>query len=176
MNGETGATVGTINLSGTTHTLPGDYPSDPWTFTGTANYNNQNGTVHNSIGYGTCSGTPGGVILPPINSDGSSVYTRKGGSTIPVKFSVCDANGNPISDPYCGLRGHGGQLTMLSAVRGRVETVNESGVTDIPDVAFRYSGGQWIFNMATNNLQQGYTYTFRINLKVGSITFVVGVK
>ena len=48
VNGETGATVGTINLSGTTHTLPSDYPSDPWTFTGTANYNNQNGTVHES--------------------------------------------------------------------------------------------------------------------------------
>ena len=49
MNGETGATVGTINLSGTTHTSPGDYPSDPWTFTGTANYSNQNGTVHDLI-------------------------------------------------------------------------------------------------------------------------------
>ncbi len=65
VNGETGATVGTINLSGTTHTLPGDYPSDPWTFTGTANYNNRNGTVHDVIHYGTtCTGSdPGGRHL-----------------------------------------------------------------------------------------------------------------
>ena len=31
-----------------------------------------------TIGYGTCTGgTPGGVILPPINSDGSSVYNAR---------------------------------------------------------------------------------------------------
>jgi hypothetical protein len=30
--------------------------------------------------------------------------------------------------------------------------------------------------MATTNLNQGSTYTFRINLAYGSITFKVGVK
>lgn len=45
-------------------------------------------------------------------------------------------------------------------------------------VAFRWdaSGQQWIFNMATSNLQSGNTYTFRINLANGYIVFVVGVK
>jgi len=67
---------------------------------------------------------------------------------------------------------------MLSAVRGTIDNVNESGVTDVPDVAFRWnaSGQQWIFNMATSNLQSGNTYTFRINLANGYIIFVVGVK
>jgi hypothetical protein len=47
---ETGATVGTVDVSGTTHTNAGDYPSDPWTFTdATGNYNNANGTVHDAI-------------------------------------------------------------------------------------------------------------------------------
>jgi len=46
----------------------------------------------------------------------------------------------------------------------------------IPDVAFRYTGSQWIFNMATTNLNQGSTYTFRINLAYQSIIFKVGVK
>src|SRR5206468_12644186 len=51
-----------------------------------------------TIGYGNCTGpNPGGVILPPINLDGTSVYKRKAGSTIPVKFTLCDANGMPIS-------------------------------------------------------------------------------
>src|SRR5437588_559762 len=44
VNGEMGVTVGTVDVSGTTHTLPGDYASDPWSLTATANYNNTNGT------------------------------------------------------------------------------------------------------------------------------------
>jgi hypothetical protein len=104
------------------------------------------------------------------------VYPRKGGSTIPVKFRVCDANGNPISNPAAVFAGTGGTITMLSDVRGTVDNVNEATDNDIPDVAFRYSSGQWIFNMATTNLQQGHSYTFRINLAYGSITFKVGVK
>ena len=37
VNGETGATVGTVALD-TTHTNAGTYGSDSWSFTGTANY------------------------------------------------------------------------------------------------------------------------------------------
>ena len=39
VNGETGATVGTVDVSNTTHTNAGTYASDSWSFTGTANYN-----------------------------------------------------------------------------------------------------------------------------------------
>ena len=40
-----------LNLSGTSHTNAGDYPSDSWTFTDvTGNYNNDSGTVDDSIG------------------------------------------------------------------------------------------------------------------------------
>ena len=170
-----------LNLSGTTHSNPGDYLTDPWTFTDvTGNYNNASGTVHDGIGYGMCSASvgPGGVILPPINSDGTSVYNRKGGSTIPVKFRVCNAAGASISNPALVFAGTGGTLTMLSAVRGTIDNINETTGTDIPDVAFRWDGQQWIFNMATNNLTSGSTYVFRINLAYApaSITFVVGVK
>jgi len=49
VNGETGATVGLVDVSGTTHINAGAYPGDPWTFTGTANYNNSNGTVDDNI-------------------------------------------------------------------------------------------------------------------------------
>jgi hypothetical protein len=170
-----------LNLNGTTHTNPGDYPTDPWTFTDvTGNYNNASGTVHDGIGYGICSVGPGDVILPPINSDGTSVYQRKGGSTIPVKFRVCNASGASISNPAVVFAGTGGTLTMLSAVRGTINNINEIDGTDIPDVAFRWdaSGQQWIFNMATSNLTSGSTYAFRINVAYApaSITFVVGVK
>jgi hypothetical protein len=181
--GDTVAVVtGSATYTGTAvgATLPGTYTITPTQATLSAtNYDFTpfvNGTL--TIGYGTCTGSnPGHVILPPINSDGTSVYKRQGGSTIPVKFTVCDANGNPISDPNAVFAGTGGQLTMLSDVRGQVENINEVAGTDIPDAAFRWSSGIWIFNMATNNLQSGHQYTFRINLKDGSgIQFVVGIK
>jgi len=147
----------------------------------TADYNSAGPkTVAINVGYGMCSAAvgPGGVILPPINSDGTSVYNRKGGSTIPVKFRVCNASGASISNPAIVFAGTGGTLTMLSAVRGTIDNVNEVTGTDIPDVAFRWDGQQWIFNLATTNLTSGSTYAFRINLAYApaSITFVVGVK
>jgi len=159
-------------------TLPGSY-SALGTFTsGSPNYvSGGSGTAAVNIGYGVCSAGPGGVILPPINSDGSSVYQRKGGSTIPVKFRVCAANGSVIANPAAVFGSNSaGSITMLSAVRGTVTVVNEDTIADIPDVAFRFDGSQWIFNMATSNLQSASTYTFRINLANGDIVFMVGVK
>jgi hypothetical protein len=40
VGGQTGATVGTVDVRNTTHTNAGTYAADYWTFTGTANYNN----------------------------------------------------------------------------------------------------------------------------------------
>ena len=131
-----------------------------------------------NITYGNCGGgTPSGVILQPINADGSSVFP-KAGRTVPVKFTVCDASGNSISNPSAVFAGTGGQLTMLSAVRGQLPVLDESAYNDIPDAAFRYTGGQWIFNMSTSNLSSGNTYTFRINLAYSpaSIVFKIAIK
>ncbi|MEO7489993.1 MAG: T9SS type A sorting domain-containing protein, partial [Ferruginibacter sp.] len=50
VNGETGATVGTINVSGTTHTPAGTYNGDIWSFVGNSNYNTASGTVNDVIG------------------------------------------------------------------------------------------------------------------------------
>ncbi len=92
------------------------------TYSGSANYAATTTTAEIQIGYGTCSAAVGSgkVILQPINSDGTSVYNRKGGSTIPVKFRVCDAAGRPISNAAAVFAGTGGALTMLSSVRGTV--------------------------------------------------------
>jgi hypothetical protein len=51
-----------------------------------------------------------------------------------------------------------------------------TGVTDIPDAAFHQVGNHWQFNLVTTNLEAGYTYTFEIPLKIGSIQFTVAVK
>ena len=49
VNGETGATVGAVDVTGTSHTAAGDFPTDPWSFTATANYNNASGAMHDHI-------------------------------------------------------------------------------------------------------------------------------
>jgi hypothetical protein len=172
-------------IGGTVYSASTTAPTNPGTYSATAsyaesaNYLGSTDTKTFTIGYGVCNVSygPGGVILPPINSDGTSVYPRKGGSSIPVKFAVCDAAGMPISNAAAVFAGGtGGALTMLSAVHGTVDVINEPGISEIPDVAFRWAGDKWIFNMATSNLAAGTTYTFRINLAVESIQFRVGVK
>ena len=157
--------VGT--LSATNYDFPGPSPGTYFL----------NGTL--TIGFGTCTGSdPGAVILPPINADGSSVYKRKAGSTIPVKFKVCDASGNSISDPNVVFpTGCCGSVTLTSIRRGTVDNVNENGVSDIPGSAFSFTGDKWQLNMSTTNLQAGDTDTFQIALKDGSyVTFTVGLK
>src|SRR5262249_30176495 len=173
----------TLSLSGTTHTNPGDYNEAGrsrmllvTTITPAVRLIRWVWRTTSSTTARAAGRHPGGVILPPINSDGTSIYPRKGGSTIPVKFTVCDAAGNPIADPAAVFAGTGGSLTMLSAVRAQMTTVNESAENAIPDVAFRFTGSQWIFNMGTNNLQSGTDYKFRINLAYGRIIFKVGIK
>ena len=175
-NGSGVATKTGASLSGI---YPGFYQSGVGaSFAGDSSYSPSSGTASLTVTYGTCIGTdPGGVILPPINSDGSSVYKRQGGSTIPVKFTVCDASGNPIFDPNAVfLNGCCGSITTLTRMRGTVNNVNESGTNDIPDVAFHLVGNHWQFNLVTTNLDAGYTYTFQINLKSGTIPFTVAVK
>jgi MBG domain (YGX type) len=141
-----------------------------------SNYTITNTGATFSIGYGTCTGgTPGGVILPPINPDGSSVW--KVGSTIPVKFTVCGANGQPISDASAVFASGYGTVQWINTVRGTVDNINEAPFNDIPDTAFRWTGGQWIFNMATSNLQKNNTYQYRIPLKNGDfVYFTAGTK
>ena len=48
-----------LNLSGTTHTVPGDWPTDPWTFNSAntnTNYFSESGSVHDHIGTWTITG------------------------------------------------------------------------------------------------------------------------
>jgi hypothetical protein len=179
--GDTGAVVSgsasfTTNPTGAT--LPGTYTITP--AQGTLSAANYDFTTFNTgtltMGYGTCTGSnPGGVILPPINQDGSSVW--KVGSTVPVKFTVCGSNGQPISDPTAVFASGYGSITLINTVRGTVNGVNESTYNDIPDSAFRWSSGIWIFNMATANLDKNATYSYRIALKNGSfVYFTAGTK
>src|SRR5207249_6319088 len=70
VNSESGATVGTVDVSNTTHTAAGTYASDTWSFTGTANYNNiASTTITDSIGKATAV-----VVVTPYTSP-TTTYT-----------------------------------------------------------------------------------------------------
>jgi len=115
--GVKGETLAGLDLSGTTHTDVGDYPTDPWAFTDvTGNYNNLSGSVHDSLtlatatcsirGYtgnydgqahgaaGSCTGASGttldGLLL------GSS-FTNVGVYTVNWSFTNPDVTNSPLS-------------------------------------------------------------------------------
>jgi len=123
--------VGGLNQSVPITYAPGGSttPLNPGSYSAIATYPGDGDHTGSSAGpvtiiitYGVCSAGvgPGGVILQPINSDGTSVYQRKGGSTIPVKFTVCDAFGNSHLQLGAVFAGTVGSLTMLSEVRGTI--------------------------------------------------------
>jgi hypothetical protein len=113
---------------------------------------------------GSCLGSAGHQVLQPVNADGSSAFKK--GSTVPIKFRVCDASGASIGTP-----GVVSQLRAMKKVSGTVEsTVLESIVSTTPDTSFRWdaTAQQWIFNLNTKNLTGGYTYFYAIDLNDGS--------
>jgi len=115
-------------------------------------------------------GAPSRTALQPINADGSSVF--KQGSTVPVKFRVCDAKGNSIGTP-----GVVASFQQIQTINGTESTVNEPVDSTTPNTEFRWSGDQWVFNMNTKTLTAGKTYTYRVTLNDGtSFDFKFGLK
>lgn len=120
-----------------------------------------------------CLGQPGHQVLPPVNADGSSVF--KAGRTIPVKFRVCDAQGNSIS-----TAGVVSSFRLIQTISGTVTlSVDESVASTTPDTAFRWdaSDQQWIYNVSTSGLAADRTYVYRIYLNDGTyIDFMHGLR
>ena len=88
VNGETGATVGTVDVSKTTHTKAGIYASDTWNFPATANYNSiANTTITDIINPGALSKFVFSTIASP----------RTAGTPFTVTITAEDANGNTVT-------------------------------------------------------------------------------
>jgi hypothetical protein len=136
----------------------------PHTFSVTATDNAGNtatraNTYHVTFSTAACLGDAGHSVLQPINVDGTSVFKQK--STVPVKFRVCDANGNSI-----GLNVVAG-FSLVSMTAGTTTTaVNEPVDSTTPNDTFRWdpSAQQWIFNSNTKSLSANRTYGFAITL------------
>ncbi len=110
-------------------------------------------------------------FLPPIKEDGSGVYNK--GKTLPVKFKLRDANGNPYSGASARLyiakisnNATGGDEIPLSS--GGADTGNE----------FRYDrgAGNYVYNLSTGSMSTGL---WQIKAVLGNgqvITTVVSIR
>ena len=118
-----------------------------------------------------CQGAPvSNPILQPVNNDGSSTF--KQGSTVPLKFRACDANGVSVG-PTTEVPNIVASFVLDHTSNG-APGVNEVPDSTTPDTAFRWSATdkQWIFNLSTKNLGAGKTYFFKVTL-VGGASFQI---
>src|SRR2546428_445387 len=126
-NGETGATVGTVDVSHTTHTPAGTYATDYWDFTGTANYTDiGNTTITDSIAKATAT-----VVITPYTSPGTT-YT-----------------GLPHTAAVTSISGVNGETGAT------VGTVDVSHTTHTP--AGTYASDYWFFTGTANYNDIGNT-------------------
>jgi hypothetical protein len=113
-----------------------------------------------------------GGFLPPVSLDGRSLF--KLGSTIPVKFQLFDAVGNPVSDAVARI-----QVVQLSNGEPAGEpqdAVSTSAATT--GNLFRYdsTGQLYIFNLATKPLSAG-SWRIIVNLNDGTSQSIdIGIK
>jgi hypothetical protein len=102
-------------------------------------------------------------VLQPVNADGSSVF--KLGSTVPVKFQLTGASAGITNLP----------AKLYIAQQDSVDpvAVNEAVSTAAADSGntFRYTGGQYLFNLSTKGLSKG-TWYMRIDLGDGTNNIV----
>ena len=110
----------------------------------------------------------GNPILQPVNNDGTSTF--KQGSTVPLKFRACDANGNPIG-PTTAVPNIVMSFVLDHTTSGTAAP-NETVDSTTPDTAFRWSPDQWIFNLSTKNLTSNKIYYYKVTL-VGGASFMI---
>ena len=128
VNGETNGTVGTIDVSGTTHTNANTYNSDAWTLTGTSNYNNiGNTTITDTINQKTVTlsatkpydgntSLTGDVVVGTAGATGIGSETLGVVDTSAVAFSKDAGPGNYITGGVTLADGTNGGLAANYAL------------------------------------------------------------
>jgi hypothetical protein len=115
VNGETGATVGTVDVSHTTHTNARTYTSDYWSFTGTANYNNiGNTTITDYIG-------PRDAL---VNYIGQTTFVTSGTSATTAQVTLSASVQDPTGTALVGA-------TMVPQPDGSVLYVKSSSISSM---------------------------------------------
>jgi YDG domain/MBG domain (YGX type)/Kelch motif/Galactose oxidase, central domain len=180
ISGDVVSSATLTSAAATASAIPGSYSIVPSAAVGTGlgNYTITyvNGTLKVAFLTGALcnNGLASGIILQPINADGSSVF--KAGSTVPTKFVVCDANHNSVG-PNAAFPNSSvvKSYIIAAATQGTVSGVDETQYSTTPDQFFRWdsTAQQWIFNQATgkatNLTTTGVTYLFQITLIDGTV-------
>jgi hypothetical protein len=134
-----------------------------------------NPSVKASITYKVTYSTEyGGKILQPleqVTSPGGLSKSYKQGSTLPIKFQLCDYYGKPVgpSSPLPSLA-----IAKLSSTTDSYDAVQvlDSGLSNDNGIAFRYDSvaQQYVFNLSTKQLTQG---TYRITVTLDDSSTIV---
>lgn len=113
-----------------------------------------------------------GVYSPLSNCHATKV---RRGSTVPVKFRLYDCSNTQITsvllNPAGGPDAHTIDVTFnqCNAPDGAVD-VDDAGNSNDNGINFRYSGGNWIYNLKTNSSYNLHTtYRIRIRLNDGTV-------
>jgi len=121
-------------------------------------------SINYSVGYGVC------LLYDPTRS-------VQGGSTIPLKIQLCDANNADVSSSSIVVHG----LSLAQASTNASEVLQGSGNAN-PDNDFRFDStlgptGGYIFNLSTKGLTTGsYLLTFTAGTDPSSHTLVFQVR
>ncbi len=92
VNGEMGATVGSVTLN-TTHTIAGTYATDSWSFTGTGNYNNISSTTITDIIRARCA---------TVNYIGQTTFVTSGTSATTAQVTLTASMQDPTGTGLVG--------------------------------------------------------------------------
>jgi CSLREA domain-containing protein len=115
-------------------------------------------------------------FMQPINDTGHSqiciapcpVSIFKGGSTVPTKFQLKDANGNIVQSTALPL--------WVTPQKGSAtsSSVDESLYTDPATVgtAYSWSGNQYVYNWSTKGFASGFYWRIGVQLDDGQIYYV----
>jgi hypothetical protein len=136
-------------------------------------------TVNNIITGACTSLSPFVLVTPTVKpswqsplkngtSTGSPAGPYKRGSTIPVKFRLLDAAGQPVSDAMA--RAMVAQLEVFYEKPSATGTPTDPG-DSLPDVdgVFRYQDGMFHYNLSTKNNAWLANYTYGLDLMINGI-------
>jgi DNA/RNA endonuclease G (NUC1) len=121
------------------------------------------GSLFAEEGVGVGVGYTWSGLLQPVNQDGSSVFNL--GRTIPIKFQLTGAS--------AGVTNAVARLYLAKVTDSIIGTEEKAGSTSSATEGnlFRYSGGQYIFNLSTDGLTKG-TYQLRVDTGDGVLRAV----
>jgi len=100
--------------------------------------------------------------LQPVNKDGSSIFTRRRGGTIPFKFRLTDCQGASVPNAVATID----VALVTNGITGtEIETVASAGQANTGNLyRFDAGGNQYIYNLSTGSL--GTTGTFLVTTTV----------